>query len=115
VGMFLLVIFVGGSLAFSLRAWASYDEHDCGVTSAHSQGLDDREDTPLVVALIAITLLGSVLPELLRHHSRLSFIQTMVVSLGVLALAQWSAIHFFNRMRGKKRDGRGARPSIPKA
>jgi hypothetical protein len=46
MGLALLLVFVGASLAFSLRAWVSYGEDPYKT----SRGSGDDKDTPLVVA-----------------------------------------------------------------
>ena len=96
MGLFLLVLFVGGSLAFALRAWATYDE------SAHpAAGADsaNEKETPLIVALATITFLCSFLSEFLRHALRLSFLEAGAISLVVTAAGQWIALRFFGKER----------------
>jgi len=55
MGLVLLVIFVGGLLAFSLRAWAGYDHSGFDTADAHSEGARDEKNTPLIVALGIVT------------------------------------------------------------
>jgi amino acid transporter len=111
MGLVLLVIFVGGSLAFSLWAWAGYDHSGFDTAGAHSEeARRDEKDTPLVLTLGIVTFLSAFLSELLRHSFRLSFVEAAAISLGVLVVGQWISVRFFNPPRQTGKDGRGARP-----
>jgi len=96
MGLFLLVFFVSASLAFALRAWASYNEN------RHSTENDSGEgETPLVIALAAVTILSPFVAEILRNSFRMSFIQAGLVTLGVTAAGQWMAFRFFGKKRAE--------------
>jgi len=110
MGLVLLVIFVGGLLAFSLRAWAGYDHSGFDTADAHSEGARDEKNTPLIVALGIVTFLSAFLSELLRHSFRLSFVQAAAISLGVLVVGQWISVRLFGPPRPTSEDARGARP-----
>lgn len=113
MALFLLIVFVGASLAFSLRAWMAYDEDPYGTSDIHSDDSTNKENVPLTTALIIVTFLGGISSELLRHSFKLSFIKAGAVSLGLLVIGQWLAVHFFARTT-RGRDGQCARPSLPK-
>jgi len=101
MGLFLLVLFVGGSLAFALRAWATYDEDPLRTAGADSEEAASEKETPLVATLAVVTLLSSFLSELLRHSFNLSFIHAGVISLGVAVVGQWLALRFFGKRRAE--------------
>ncbi len=110
MGLFLLVIFVGGSLAFSLRAWASYDERGLETADGHSERSGDEKETPWVVASAIVTFFSAFLSELLRHSYRLSFVLSGAISLVVLFVGEWLAIRFFGQKRAKTRAEQGFPP-----
>ncbi len=98
MGLFLLIIFVGVSLALlTLRAWAAYDEDADRVSEADPPEAANEEQTPLMVALVVVTLLSSGFSELLRHSFKLSFLEAFVVSVGILVAGQWLVLRFFPR------------------
>jgi len=100
MGLFLLVLFVGGSLAFALRAWASYGE------GAHQtpDAAAGKKETPLIVALAAVTFLCSFLSEFLRHALRLSFLEAGAISLVVAVTGQWVALRFLGKEQREAQD-----------
>ncbi len=106
MGLFLLVLFVGGSLAFALRAWASYDEEPNRAADDDFCEGDRQEETPLLVALSVVTLLSSFPSELLRHAFKLPFVQAFVISVACVATGEWLAIRFFEKKHGGPRDAR---------
>jgi len=101
MGLFLLVLFVGGSLAFALRAWASCEDESYGVGVADPEEGASEKETPLVIALTVVTFLSSGLSELLRHSFKLSFIQAGLISLCVAVAGQSAAIRIFGTKRAE--------------
>ena len=100
--MLLLVIFVFGSLAFSMWAWRSYD--------AASRAKEEGKDDPAALIIpIVITFLGSFLFELLRHRTGWSFTLRIGLLVATMVLAQYLASRFSKRVRPKGSDGPEAR------
>lgn len=110
MGLVLLVIFVGGSLAFSLRAWAGCDRSGFDAADADSEEAREKNVTPLMVALGIVTFLSAFLSGLLRHFFRSSFVETAAISLGILVIGQWISVRFFSPPQQIGEDWRGARP-----
>ena len=99
MGLLLLIVFVGGSLAFALRAWARYDEEPYRFPEADSEDAALKKETPLVVALMVVTFAGSFLFELLRHFLRFSLVESFLISICFMLVSQWIAIRIFGKKR----------------
>ena len=99
MGLFLLVLFVGGSLALALRAWTSYDKELYRFPEADSDDAAFKKETPLVVALMVVTFMGSFLAEFLRHSLRFSFVESFLISSWLVILGQWLAHRIFSKKR----------------
>jgi len=99
MGLFLLVLFVGGSLALALRAWTSYDKELYRFPEADSDDAAFKKETPLLVALMFVTFVGSFLSEFLRHSLRFSFVASFLISSCVVVLGQWLALRIFGKQR----------------
>ena len=56
-----------------------------------------RGDRKSHVAMLVITVLGTLLFELLEHYTTLSFALRIVVSLAAVALAQYLAARLFGQ------------------
>lgn len=94
MGLALLVIFVLGSLFLSLLAWRGYD-------SLPPQESDRPTDRPVLVISIGAIVFYSVLPELLAHFTKLSFVRRIVVAGAATLLVQFVAYRILNRIRQK--------------
>ena len=112
MALFLLIVFIGASLAFSLRAWMHYDEDPYKTNKTDSQELGDKGDGPLTAVLVVVTLVSSASSELLQHSLGLSFIQAGAISVAILVLGQSLAFRFLARRSGG--EGGVSPPSSPK-
>lgn len=101
MGLFLLVLFVGASLALTLRAWTGSDGDPYRAPEAGSREAANEQQTALVVAVAAVTFLSSFLSEVLRHSFKLSFLKAGVISLGILVTGQWLAFRLLRRRPAK--------------
>jgi energy-converting hydrogenase Eha subunit F len=99
MGLFLLVLFVGGSLAFTL--WASHEEDAGRLAGADAPDAANEKKTFLVVALLIVTFFSGFLSELLRYSYRLSLVLSGAISLVVLLVGEWLAVRFFGQRRAK--------------
>jgi len=97
LALFLLVVFVGAALAFSLRAWMSYDEGPYSVGESDTPGAAREENTVLTVALVTVTIASSFVSELLHHSLKLSFLKAGAISLAILVAGQWLSFRFLSR------------------
>lgn len=98
MAIFALVLFVAGSLFFSLWAWRSYD------TMPRKEEVAQDETGPLVIVSV-IALLGGGLLELLRHYTKLPFTLRIAISVAAITLAQYLAFRVLDRFRRKTQDG----------
>ena len=103
MGLFFLVLFVGGSLAFALRAWASYDEEP--YKSSDGQKGEPDDIAPREIAFGAVTLVTAFLAELLRHSVRFSFLQAGAISVAILVVGRLVADRFFGKRHAETQDG----------
>ena len=94
MGLALLVIFVLGSLVFTVRAWRTYDS----LSRRESDGPTDR---PVLVITIVAGFLYSSLLELLAHYTKLSFVTRIGVASGAVLLIQFVAYRVLSRVRQK--------------
>jgi hypothetical protein len=58
-------------------------------------------DRRMHIALIAITVVGAVLFELLAHYTAWSFVSRIAVSVAAIVLAQYLAARLFNQSPSK--------------
>ena len=94
MGILLLSIFIVASLAFSVRAWRSYD-------SLPRPEPDGPTDKPVLVISIGAILLYSSLPEFLAHYTNLSLIARIAITGAEVLLVQFVAFRVLNRVRQK--------------
>ena len=100
MGVWLLIIFVSGSFAFSIWAWRNYD--------TAPQAEEDRDGASLIIPVV-ITFLGSFLFEWLRHRTGWPFAIRIGFSAAALVLTQYLAGRLTIRLRPKDENGPEAR------
>lgn len=98
MGLFILVLFVAGALAFTL--WASHED-DASQTAEANSKEPNEEKTSLVVALVALTLLSSFLSEILHYSLKLPFLWAAVMSILVAAAGERLALRLFGQKRAE--------------
>jgi hypothetical protein len=62
--------------------------------NAYHHAQDDRR---VSIAMVAITLLGALLLELLAHYTTWSFVPRIAVSVAAVAVAQYLTARLFNQ------------------
>ncbi len=103
MGIFLLVIFVVGSLSLSVWAWRSYD-------SLPRPEPDGPIDRPVLVISVGAIVVYSTLPLLLAHYTEWSFKERAGVVAAAVFLFQYLAFRVLNHVRQKAQDGRSPVP-----
>jgi len=102
LGIFLLVIFVVGSLALSVRAWRSDN-------TAIRPEPDGPIDKPALIIRTVAVALCSFLPELLAHYTKSSFHIRVVIAGAATLLFQLFAFRVLSGVRQEVQDGPEAR------